>query len=226
MAGHAFEEELLWLRDQNTQQQQRMQALEEQLLRQAAAQPTSGAEPQHTRFSLDDLKLGKPPAFNGDEAKWEDWDVKFRSWCAAMDREAAVDMARARLSEDVIDGASLGPLRAQRSARIFYALVMLSDGAALRIVRSVGDENGFEAYRLLARRYDPRSQARTLSKLHQILGFDFGDSSGALLDRVTAWERLIQEYDGISAEPVADTLKVAVLLGKVQVNAHLLAHAP
>ena len=86
-------------------------------------------------------------------------------------------------------------------------------------------ENGYEAYRQLPRRYDPRTQARALPRLNHILGYDFGQKACELLDRITAWERLIQDYEAVAAEPVADTLKVAVV-GKLPapLRTHLLRH--
>ena len=50
---------------------------------------------------------------------------------------------------------------------------MLTEGSALRIVKSVNEENGYEAYRQLARRLDPQSQSRSLARLNAILGFSF-----------------------------------------------------
>ena len=89
----------------------------------------------------EDLKLGKPPTFDGAEQKWEDWDLKLKAWSSSVDRLAGEDLARTRRATEAIDMNELSGERRQRSSRIYYALVMLCDGGALRIIKGVAREN-------------------------------------------------------------------------------------
>eukprot|EP00971_Amphidinium_carterae_P275755 5471807-Amphidinium_carterae.1 len=52
-------------------------------------------------------------------------------------------------------------------------LVVLTDKTALGIVKQVGNQDGFEAYRRLAIRYAPRTLGRNLTRLTSIIDHDF-----------------------------------------------------
>ena len=104
---------------------------------------------------------------------------------------------------------------------------MLTDGPALRIVKSIEDENGYEAYRQLSRRFDPQSTSRNLARLNAILHFGFDCAKGAeVLDKILAWERMISDYEQNSGETVVQSLKTAVLVGKLPaaIRTHVLMH--
>ena len=64
------------------------------------------------------------------------------------------------------------PLNQDMDAQLGYLLVMLSSGPALQIIRQ--QPSGVQTFRDLARRYNPRSQARSLVQLQEIMHFDFG----------------------------------------------------
>lgn len=70
-----------------------------------------------------------------------------------------------------------------------YLLVMQTEGAALQVIRQV--DGGFTGYRALARRCNPRSQARALTQLQEIMSFDFGTSPTELFDRVVTFDRMV-----------------------------------
>ena len=55
------------------------------------------------------------------------------------------------------------PLHQDMDAPLRYQLVMLTSGPALQIIRQ--QPSGVQASRDLARRYNPRSQARSLAQL-------------------------------------------------------------
>ena len=68
---------------------------------------------------------------------------------------------------------TLGVPEQNVARQLFFMLAMMIKGPALAIVRqaeiSGGGPNGFEAWRLLVRRYEPEASTRTLGLLQQIL---------------------------------------------------------
>ena len=77
---------------------------------------------------------------------------------------------------------------------------ILADFAAQKFVLKAGEPEKFEAYRLLLRRYEPRTTATTVTKLVELLSTQF---AGDLLDCVTDFERVIASK--------ANVLKVVIV---------------
>ena len=85
------------------------------------------------------------------------------------------------------------PLNQDMDAQLRYLLVMLTREPALQIIRQ--QSSGVQAFRDLARRYNPRSQARSLAQLQEIMHFDFGHEPPGVTDRMIVFERLVGEYE-------------------------------
>ena len=103
-----------------------------------------------------------------------------------------------------------------------YLLVTLTSEPALQIIRQ--KPSGVHAFRDLARRYNPRSQARSLAQLQEIMHFDFGQEPAGVTDRMIVFERLVGEYETSSGEALGVQVKCAVLLERVppELRTHLL----
>eukprot|EP00971_Amphidinium_carterae_P120685 2391291-Amphidinium_carterae.2 len=82
----------------------------------------------------------------------------------------------------------------------YFRLVVLTDKTALGIVKQIGNQDGFEAYRRLAVRYVPRGLGRNLTRPTSIIDHDFGTDESQMLDKISAWERQIEEHKRISGE--------------------------
>ena len=76
-------------------------------------------------------------------------------------------------------------------AQLRYLLVMLTSGPALQIIRQ--QTSGVQAFPDLARRYNPRSQARSRAQLQELMHFDFGQEPAGVTDRLIVFERLVGE---------------------------------
>ena len=98
-------------------------------------------------------------------------------------------------------------------AQLRNLLVMLTSGSALQFIRQ--QPSGVQAFRDLARRYNPRSQARSLAQLQEIMHFDFGQESAGVTARMIVFERLVGEYETSSGEALGVQVKCALLLERV-----------
>ena len=95
-------------------------------------------------------------------------------------------------------------------------------------MRQVTTNDGFEAYRRLVARYNPRTMGRGLSRLAHLLSFEFGGDESQLLDKILQWERLIDEYEKGGTDKVSDSVRCAVMQSRAPAAArtHLLLNAP
>ena len=78
-----------------------------------------------------------------------DWSFKLRSYVSVVDLQLGRMMEAAFVPSE--------PLNQDMVAQLRYLLVMLTSGPALQIIRQ--PPSGVQAFRDLARRYNPRSQA-------------------------------------------------------------------
>ena len=83
-------------------------------------------------------------------------------------------------------------------AQLGYLLVMLTSGPALQIIQQ--QPSGVQAFRDLARRYSPRSQARSLAQLPELMHLGFGQEPGGVTDRLIVFETLVGEYETSSGK--------------------------
>ena len=72
------------------------------------------------------------------------------------------------------------------STELYHVLIMLTRGRAQQLVLRAAEREGFEAYRLFLRQYEPISTVTTVSKLVDLLATTF---SGSLMDSLTDFHR-------------------------------------
>ena len=152
----------------------------------------------------------KPPVFSSDETTWSDWSFKLRSYVSEVDLYLGRMMEAAELVVHASVWIPSEPLKQDMDAQLRYLLIMLTSGPALQIIRQ--QPSGVQAFRDLARRYNPRSQARSLAQLQEIMHFDFGQEPAGVTDRMIVFERLVGEDETSSGEALGVQVKCAVLL--------------
>ena len=171
------------------QEIQRLRA--EQLLTVPPVEPSGGADPPPPTTpagrGIIDTRIGKPPAFSGDESTWGDWSFKLRSYVSVVDLQLGRMMEAAELAAHASVWKPSEPLNQDMDAQLRYLLVMLTSGHALRIIRQ--QPSGVQAFRDLARRYNLRSQARSLAQLQEIMHVEFGQEPAGVTDRLILVER-------------------------------------
>ena len=145
-----------------------------------------------------DTRIGKPPVFSGDESTWGDWSFNLRSNVSVVDLQLGRMMEASELAAHANTWIPSEPLNQDMDAQLTYLLVMLTSGPALQIIRQ--QLSGEQAFRDLARRYNPRSQARLLAQLQEIMQFDFGQEPAGVPDRMIVWEILVGECETSSGE--------------------------
>ena len=173
-------------------------------------------------------KLGRPPNLDASGKNWEEFSFKFKSHMATQEERGAEALETAEdHSTDTIDYMELSEYMQVTSRQVYYNLTMLCSGASLRIVRSVRRANGLEAYRLLSRRWNPSSKGRHLTKLSQVLHWEFGDAS-KMLGNLASWESAVEDWENVTQERLGDSVKCAIIAERApaEVRTHLQLNAP
>ena len=100
-------------------------------------------------------------------------------------------------------------------------------GRPLEIVRSVGESNGFEAYRLLYKTLSPTLKARALALLGAIASYP-PFTSGSLLEQILRFEDLHTRYRQASGKAIDEQLTSAVLMRSLplEVKSHATVNLP
>ena len=91
------------------------------------------------------------------------------------------------------------------SRHIFCQLAQLVEGPPGLILRSMPEDNGFEAWRLLTHRHEPNQGMKALGQLRNILKPSFPDANceGALLQ----WEAEVEKYERTFTTQAQDNMK-------------------
>ena len=143
------------------------------------------------------------------------------SHVSVLDLQLGRMMETAELAAHANTWTPTEPLSQDMDAQLRYLLVMLTNGS-LQIIRQ--QPSGVQAFRDLARRYNPRSQARSLAQLQEVVQFDFGKDPSGVTDRLVVFERLVGEYETSGGEALSVQVKCDVLLERVpqELPTHLL----
>ena len=165
-----------------------------------------------------DTRLGQPPVFVGDESAFDNWSFKLKAYIGNQSSATLDLMRNAETLQEPLDNTQYDPDTAALATSLYYKVAMLTDRAALAIVRQVTSNDGFEAYRRLAARYIPRTMGRGLSRLAHLLSFEFGGDESQLLDKILQWERLIDEYERGGTDKVSDSVRCAVMQSRAPVD--------
>ena len=167
-----------------------------------------------------DQRLGRPDAFAGTgkhpELDWQDFSFKAIAYFgleSALSTQGLMEMDKPGAPEQALGMYAVEEQDAAK--RIYFGLVMLTKHHALRIVRQVRDNNGYEAFRRLSVRYNPQSGGRNLGRLGHILKPDLAGDVNTLLDRLVSWEQEIHDYESASSEALGNSVKVSVLMQHV-----------
>ena len=102
------------------------------------------------------------------------------------------------------------------SAQLQNMLIQFTEGPAARIVHRVEQEcdNGFESWRLLYRRYSPLKRAKATNRLTKIINWTFKDHD--LETSFNEWEAEIFRYESEQPNPIADDIKIGILVSRIR----------
>ena len=193
----------------------------------AAQQPDGVDSPSRRTALVDTRVLGRPRGFDGKEAHWKGFRFTFLGYCGAIDPSLRELLVQAEIEPDtgVLLNAALAADVRQKSAQIYYMLVMLLEEPAQRMLEHAGESEGLAAWRRLADEFEPKTAGRHAGMLLNLLRYEFSGEPRAALDE---FEVLVRNYEKSSGELVSEPLKVALVqkgLRDEGLRQHLVLHA-
>ena len=163
------------------------------------------------------------PATQEEIRQWQDWRLSFRSWLFFAQEDFKKDLDKAERSDKPLDFIDLSLEEHERSEKLFSILTGVLRNRPLKILRSVEDGNGIDAWRALSQQMAPRTRSRSISLLQAYLGHPTFTRDKSILEQVLGLERLAEEYKTVSGSQLADDTQLSVLLRVVpaQLRNHL-----
>ena len=191
-----IQRQLLEVSGQNAELVNRLAAMEQAVAHaNAAAQSAQAATQQQSapRVSagLVDTRLMKQPnTFEGEREAWGDWAFTFRAYAAAVSTDIVDLMVYAEGQTEVIPPFQAEAQR-QADAQLYYVLVMLVKGSAMKKARTAQSGRGAEVWRLLCLDYEPKQRRRFQAMLANLLRSKLTEPLGESLDN---FERQVKAY--------------------------------
>lgn len=175
--------------------------------------------PPSTHHNMVDTRgIGKPSTFRGDEMKFAEWSSKLEAFLKVTESESNGMLSWAcnlteHVDDDLIDETFQvsGPVK-QFSAALQAILVTHTEDEAWRIVDSAKDFGGLEAYRLLKRRYAPKTAGTKRAMLKAIINNPQCKSVHLVESNLMKLEDLIKKYENMTETRLPEDLKVTVLI--------------
>ena len=174
------------------------------------------ASPSAADIANEFTKVGKLDHFEGDEAKWSEWDFNLLGYVGGFSPALEQAMRNAKQSRHVIPIPTVDSDR-HLSQRLFAMLSRLLTKRAHKLLRGCESNNGLEAYRQLCLNYGSETDEKgTTGLMFEIISFKFGSEIGEVADLLTEFKLKIKQHDEApSTEPVPDAVIKTVLVNNV-----------
>ncbi len=143
------------------------------------------------------VKASRPGEFNGTKGTWSAWDKNLVGWLSAQHAGFDELLSAAANSESEL---GIGSGDTRELGKILHQLFKtLLRGKADKLTRNVTKQNGFEQYRLLARRFGNRSEQGDAVLLRKIVDFSFGKTVAEVEIKFAEFLELINLYEELIA---------------------------
>ena len=155
----------------------------------------------------------RPKDRDAELSSWTNWSWELEQYLSCLDRSfgAELQTIRRRPNNPIVL-ASLTAEEADRSRLLYGVLAGLLHDKGKRMLKSLKDNNGYEAYRLLSQDLTPCSRNRVLALLQAIHSWPQFDNRSGLMVQVAKFESAVSEYENLSGEVMSEDNKLAAVL--------------
>ena len=148
----------------------------------------------------------------GDEGAWAEWALNFRTKVKEYDVRLfqALEMAgdsEVETNMTEVAQSNIMDRCVEKSAMLHNRFVHFLSGPALTLHQSVVGENGLEVWRLLKKRYDPKTTLRNLQLWLKIMKLWKVQKSQDFLAQVNRWEGWVNMLKRVHGQEVAETAR-------------------
>ena len=204
---------------QQQQQQQQLQAALVGILGELKSERTFGGKANN----IDRKSIGGPPDWDSaQEHGFTEWQIKLTAWLVNQDERAMDWLNMARDSPGQIGTANLDRHNFENdqvrdsckklNAMLYNILVTKLRGEAFNIVTSVRDGCGFEGWRLLTKRYQPRTPATKRALLKSIFNMKSAKKVEEIENNLLKVEEIFTRYETMSDNTLPEDIKTVILI--------------
>ena len=174
--------------------------------------------------------------FRGGLAEWDDWSFAFRRTVNSMSPHAYSLMERAEnaatdvreLFENTVvvaqDGSSqvvelaTDAEQLLRSSELYDILSQRCTGEALSLIKSVRNCSGFRAWQVLYKKYNPKTMARGVRLMIEVVNPPRIKSLGEIEAEITKWEEKTTILSSQFGEAINQKMKIAIFTNMMPAN--------
>jgi hypothetical protein len=193
-------------------------------------------EAKKEKVQFVDIKgIGKPTVFNSDMKTWSSWSFKLGNFLEGLttgikealeycqDQEEVLgDLDRDEIAGCMDDGTDIKNV----SRQLYAVLAQLCEGEALDLVQATKDNDGFEAWRVVSRRFDPQGAGRRRNILGTLIQPGAVDVK-ELNSHIAKWEERLRVYERRAGKAMQEDIKTEVLVSMTKgvLKDHLVLNA-
>ena len=122
-----------------------------------------------THGVVDTRVLGRPDKWDGSEKACPNWSFVMKAH--SIDQQLSEDMTSAEISTEAFSNESMTRRNKARSVQLYFVLIMLCIGRALRCIASAPHGCGMEAWGMLVQAYSQKNNARLVVMMLEVLAF-------------------------------------------------------
>ena len=159
---------------------------------------------------LDEKYFRTVGRFDNTRSSWKEWRSHFLNAIRECDVGFTTVVEVNETSEEPIDIVPLDPTETQLATNMYNRLTACTSGLAFQIVESVTDYNGLEAWRLLAKQFDPKTDARLTNLVMSIIGHKIKGKN--VQAGLIAWEGWLLQLQRDHHEDLSEKVKRAFLM--------------
>ena len=167
--------------------------------------------------------IGGPPEWDSsNESSFQEWQIKIQAWLTNQDSRALQWLDTAGTLNEVIETNDLDeqqyPNENERKAvlkfntLLYNILVTKLKGEAFNLVSSVRDGSGLEAWRLLMKRYAPRTPATKRALLKSIFNMKAAKKVEEIEKNLLKLEEIYSKYETMSKNLLPEDIKTVIMV--------------
>ena len=163
------------------------------------------------------LHKGDLKEFNGDKKNYKPWTQKVHAFCNAKRpgfRKALIWASRlkAPISQNELTATQWEHINSANTKLYDMLMTMCTHEALVKVQTTPGDEQGFEAWRRIARMCEPSSRLTRIDRLNQITHTSQCGSMKEMLAKVEVWEQAWSRYETDHEVTLDSDLKLGALM--------------
>ena len=176
---------------------------------------------------VDTRGMGRPPSFDGNEKMWREWRGKMTAYLYATDAGAesslkwvevqstpiTIDLMKENCinQQGVVDDAEL-QVGIALNKKLYLILSDTCKGEPYRMVESAGYGNGFEAWRVLMRRYASKTPGTKRALLQNLFSLKPATSADTFETTLLNMEEMVRRYDSMATTSMSEDIRCAILV--------------